>query len=352
MSNYWNICKAFVAGEEIKKSWRTRVRNQHGSHGWANQGPLYSDDGTVRLDVQAYDGVTKLMSYGRFALAVRKPDGQIIANGDNAPTVTSRKQQREFRSALGDTKSCLLPFSALQSAGIKPEDVKIVATTPDRVIEVWKKCRCTKKWHQKDHVYDPSDFQFHEDGSHSVKTSQHFLGETLFTRTDRPGRYYVSGLDRNDDPRKRHFYLAQLPDGARPKTVDEALETLKPEGLPDTGWFRQGEWFFLPTPGLKPVIEGENVLIRESKISWDRTQAGVPIMSDDANEARDRASLVNWGRARRHRATRMYINGAVYVSGMVRDEEHNPLKLGNGKTWYRVVRNRATGSWGAGGQVD
>ena len=48
----------------------------------------------------------------------------------------------------------------------------------------------------------------------------------------------------------------------------------------------------------------------------------------------------------------MYINGSVYVSGMVRDEEHTPLKLGNGKTWYQVVRNLSDGSWAAGGKVD
>lgn len=348
MSNYYSICKAFVAGEPVKKSWLGRVRNNGGQFGWAGQGPMYAEDGTVRLDVVAYDGVTKLVSYGHLALAVRKRDGQIIANGDDAGTVTSRKQQREFRSALGRTKVCLLPFSALRAANIRPEDVEIVATTPDREIETWRKCRCDRPSHQESSEY----VRVNENGSHAVKIVQHFLGETLFTRADRPGRYYVSGLDRNDDPNKRHFYLAQLPEGAKPKTVDEALELLKPEGLPGDGWFRQGEWFFVPRPGLKPVIEGDNVLIKESKISWDKMKQGVPILSDDPQDARERAGMANWGRANRHRATRMYINGAVYVSGMVRDAEHTALKLGNGKTWYQVVRNRAVGSWGAGGQVD
>jgi hypothetical protein len=48
----------------------------------------------------------------------------------------------------------------------------------------------------------------------------------------------------------------------------------------------------------------------------------------------------------------MYLNGAVYVAGVLRDEEHGPLKLGDGRTWYRVVRNTADGSWGATGDVD
>lgn len=349
MSSYYSICKAFVNGEEIKKSWRSRVRNKGGQFGWAGQGPLYSHDGTVRLDVvHDQGGCDKLVSYEHFDLAIRKPDGQIIVNGDDAPTVTSRKHQREFRSALGGKPACLLPFSALRSAFIKPVDVKIVATTPDKEIVSWKKCRCDKAWHKESSDY----VQVHDDGSHSVEVRQHFLGETLFTREDRPGRFYVSGLDRNDDPRKRNFYLAQLPEGVTPTTVDEALELLKPEGLPESGWLRQGEWFFIPKPGLKPVVEGENVLVKESKISWNETKPGVPIISADAKEARDQLDRVEWGRMRRHRATRMYINGAVYVSGMVRDEEHSALKLGDGKTWFEVVRNRATGSWGAGGTVD
>lgn len=351
MSNYYSICKAFVAGEQIKKSWLGRVRE---SEAWASRGPLYSEPGTIRLNVVNHDGTAVLMSYGHFALAVRTSDGQIIVNGDNAPTVTSRKQQRELRSALGTTTACLLPFSALQAARIRPDDVVIVATTPDKEIETWKKCRCEKSWHQKENVYKPSDFRFHDDGSHDVKITQHFLGETLFSLKHRQDRFYVSGLDRNDDPSKRHFYLAQLPEGVAPKTVDEALETLKPEGLTADGWYRQGEWFFVPTPGLKPVIEGENVLVKETSIGYKGMRRGVPIVTDQAESMR---SLVPDGwdirmRAHRHRAPRMYINGSVYVSGMVRDAEHNPLKLGDGKAWYRVVRNRAAGSWGAGGQVD
>lgn len=342
MGSYWSICRAFVNGEQIKKSWITKVRGYM-------QGPLHAGEGTVRLDVKAYDGVTTLVSYARFNVAVRKADGQIIVNGDEAPTVTSRKQQREFRSALGTKTACLLPFSALQAASIRPEDVKIVATTPDKEIEIWKPCKCQKSWHTKSNDY----VRVHEDGTHSAKHTAHFLGETLFTLEGWSGRYYVSGLDRNDDPRKRHFYLALLPDGVQPKTVDEALESLKPEGLPADGWLRQGEWFFVPTPGLKPVVEGENVLVK-AVTSYGKSVPGVPILSSRADEMRfvlpDGLQLR--ARARRHRATRMYINGSIYVSGMVRDEEHTALKLGNGKTWYRVIRNRAAGSWGAGGQVD
>jgi hypothetical protein len=47
-----------------------------------------------------------------------------------------------------------------------------------------------------------------------------------------------------------------------------------------------------------------------------------------------------------------FMDNSVYVSGMIRDSEHGPMKLGDGKTWYKVYRNLADGSWGASGDVD
>ena len=188
----------------------------------------------------------------------------------------------------------ILPFSALQAAYINPGDVCVIATTPDREIETWRKCKCDKAWHP--------------DGPHSVKVTQHFLGETLFMCAQHPGAFYVSGLDRNDDPSKRNFYLAELPTDARPRTVDQALEALKPEGLPETGWLRQGEWFLVPSD-VKPKKED---VIRESRANRygaDRTKPGVPIVTADSDRMREQlASEWPWElitRARRHRATRM-----------------------------------------------
>ena len=357
MSNYWNICKHFVAGEKIKRSWVSRVS---GRGGWNSTGPLHAYAGTSRLDVKEEHGCTHLLSYGSWKLAVRKADETIIVNADNAPTVTSRKQQRDFRSALGGNKHALIPFSALGATGILPEHVEVLDTTPDREIVSWRRCPKDPCWHTKNRE---SDYvRFNEDGTHDLKCIAHFLGETLFAARRRFGtetRLYVCGLDRNDNPAKRNFYMAQLPEGAAAATVDEALALLRPPGLPE-GTLRQGEWFFVPAPDVR-AKEAENCrLIRQTPLSlWrDELAPGVPILTTDVEEipgalnSHDINFFARTGRARRHRATRMYVNGAVYVSGMVRDEEHNPLKLGNGKTWYLVVRNLATGSWGAGGKVD
>ena len=120
-------------------------------------------------------------------------------------------------------------------------------------------------------------------------------------------------------------------------------------------FMRQGEWFLVPSD-VKPK---KDAIVRESRAKRygdDPMKPGVPIVTADSDRMREQlASEWPWElitRARRHRATRMYLNGSVFVSGMLRDEEHSALKIGDGKTWYRVVRNRAQASWGAGGQVD
>jgi hypothetical protein len=174
---------------------------------------------------------------------------------------------------------------------------------------------------------------------HVWNTCVHWLGETLFTVEPLTGfgiepvrRYYVCGLDRNDDPNKRHFYLCRLPEGNAPKTVDEALTMLRPAEVPE-GSSRQGEWFFVPAPELSVRRKDE--------------QKQVPIVADKgAEQIRGPVQA----RRRRHVARRLYVNGAVFVRGKVKDAEHDELDLG--EVWHRVIRNLADGSWAAGGVVD
>jgi hypothetical protein len=175
----------------------------------------------------------------------------------------------------------------------------------------------------------------------------HFLGEVLFRHND---RLYVSGLDRNDDPARRNFYLARLPAGAKPKTVDEALRALRPKGLPSNA-LRQGEWFL-----VKSKVDAKGLTVHTSTAFSGK---GVPILSANGGDmcrAIEPATTAPWmwrGRTERHVASRMtVIDDNVYVSGMLRDAQHGPMKLGDGKEWFRVVRNVADSSWGANGDVD
>lgn len=319
MTAYDKICRAFVAGEEIKKSWLSKVGPNNG--GWGGNPPLTSREGTLRMSVEHSN---RLRSYEGFDLGVRLSDGTIIINGDMGPSMMTRKHQNELRAAVRGVKSCLLPFSALRSPGIDPLKVRLIATTEDRTVIGTRRCTCKRGW-----CGGP--------GPHQKETRSHFLGETLF---DAPVGMeiarFVCGLDRNDDPSKRHFFLARLPRGMKPTSVDEALEGLRP-GDVVAGSLRQGEWFFVPDElGLKAPKA--------------QILSGVPIVSDSAQIA---SAADRWRRAQRHVATHTFYAGdVVYVRGCVRDSEHTNLKLGDGKTWHRVVRNLAEAAWGAQGDVD
>jgi len=308
-------------------------------------------------DRMSYKDHTTLLSYEHWAIAKRLKDGTILLNGDRAPSPTTAKQMSAARSAAAKYRHALVPFSALRGASIHPEYVEVVHMTSDKTVKKWVKV--TEKRAQN--TYWPK--RQREDGEWEIETEQHFLGETLFRVG---GNYFVTGLDRNDDPRRRNFFLAKLPWG-RPKTVDEALEMLRPKGIPENA-LRQGEWFLTP---VEKIDKKKGKIVKLNRAPWGsvRVLSGVPIESDKAKEALNRVEkvkitgrvitddgvetpVVATRRQGRHVATRMFINGAVYVSGMLRDTEHGPLKLGDGKTWYKVTRNRSKGSWSSHGSVD
>jgi hypothetical protein len=289
-------------------SWTGDVR-RNGPQ--ANVGALrltYSEDGY-------------LYSYSMpLCLRTKGPKGEdfILVNGDGSPSPQTTKHMglmREFLVERGSPPKILqahayIPFSVLERASIRPEHVLILDTTPDREIKqrIRRKNRDTGEMEER-------------------LQRVHFLGETYFKNV-RSGRHYVCGLDRNDDPNKRSFYLAEIPRSeVMPTTVDEALEALRPPGLPKKA-LRQGEWFFVPTS--KKFTKKTATLLKRTAI-----------VSADPKEQEEAATRDL--RQRRHVPTRLALNGAVYAKGFVRDAEHDTLVLGD--IWHRVVRNLAPNGW-------
>jgi hypothetical protein len=258
--------------------------------------------------------------------------------------MTTGQHQRELRMKLNKAQwyatwgpeprvsevlipHAFIPFSVLDQTSIPPQSVEVIATTSD-----FEQKRTGTRKNKRTGENETYEY------------TVHFLGETLFRYRD---SIYVCGLDRNDDPSKRMFYMAKVPGPAHtpPKSVDEALKRLRPPGLPEDTK-RQGEWFFVPAPSYKPPKNAEDV-VRATR---------VPIVSDDPKAQLDEmrrittkrgeAEVPGWtvpGRERRHVATTMVINGAVYAKGAVHDEEHSPLRLG--ETWHKVVKNLAVEGW-------
>ncbi len=165
---------------------------------------------------------------------------------------------------------------------------------------------------------------------------------------------------------ERHWFVAALPENAPVGTVPQAKEALKPAAVHDAqarqrlkgaararrknaAYRRQGEWFFLPEPGLvvdEKLVLRDEPLVRSNggKPHWaefcyrsggetvyvcPRRRNGVSAEQYNRILASDpRAKTWGWRLMRR--------NPDVFVRGRVRHPDHNAVVLHG---WHRVLMN-------------
>jgi len=161
---------------------------------------------------------------------------------------------------------------------------------------------------------------------------------------------------------ERDWFAAAVPGGSNVRT---AMEALKPQevraaqarkGLKarhrnrrhNAAFIRQGEWFFIPEPGLvvdkKLVLRNEPLARGRGKPHWAeflyRTGGETVYVSRDypqgLTEPEYKALLARKPSAKREHWTVMRRDAGVYVQGKIRHPDHKTVKL-NG--WHRVVPN-------------
>lgn len=295
------ICEAFLRRtlwDEVPKKFKKTTKITKGGWGGFNQN-LQPPDGTLCL---SYRG-RQLMSYVHWDLAWIC-GSYVVVNGDAAPSKRTDVQRRALFDAIKvvGAPSATIPFSTLVAAGIEPKYIRVEDVNPDFTLTRTRVIKGEK-----------------------VERKAHFLGECLFS--DLGGRFYLSGLDRNDDPQKRMYYLCMLPSTPYVDTVEAALEALRPAHVP-VGTPRQGEWFFVPQPQMK--------------VKMTRAELGTPVVSDRAIDQVEFSGDLS--RQNRHVVRYMTFEGdSVFVKGDVRDDEHSTLRLG--QAWHKVVRNTSPAGW-------
>lgn len=162
--------------------------------------------------------------------------------------------------------------------------------------------------------------------------------------------YFLSGFD-YQEPRPAYFFC-ELPPGAKPTTVEEAYETLKPPAVKmaeQSGRevMRQGDIFairtFLTAAVLMKLggVRRKRTMITEE---WD-----LPSWRRRGEET-TRRTRTTAGAAyilgTNHEATEVIeVEGATYVRGTLthapegRRPDHVRIKLGTGKEWFLAVKN-------------
>ncbi len=318
-------------------------------------------------------------SYGtHFPLAQLMPDGNEqrgwwLLNGDSwrgASSATPGHQRTvQEKARASGLPVMIVPFSAMASAGIRRDTVKIVDVLPERwtweprerrespsstMLEYpdsygtrnWKQRESDGMWTYEEHVHHLGESLFTAEYAYTARTREAYVDFSDGMRRvpakweDRRGTaYFLSAFDENEPGFL--YFLAQLPDGAEPATVADAFEALKPQQvkeyerarLPFGPVLRQGDVFAIPTdyqtrelPG--PSKRDEHVL----NVSHKATE----IRIDGMGRTFARGFL-------RHRPVETW-----------RNPEHRRVQLGDRKQWYELVKNTVPmhRAWALGGNVD
>ncbi len=191
-----------------------------------------------------------------------------------------------------------------------------------------------------------------------VQASERHL--LLMARIDDMKDKFLCGHD------ERHWFVAGVPQEAPVGTVRQAMESLKPldvrrverlVGLAGDARFRrknaafrrQGEWFFLPSPGLqveRATIRKNEPLSRGagSKPHWvdECHRSGGEVVyvcrkfPNGVSSERYKQLLSSRDGASRWDWRAMTRNALVFVRGRVRHPDHATITLHD---WHRVVMN-------------
>lgn len=186
---------------------------------------------------------------------------------------------------------------------------------------------------------------------------QHLL---LLVREGKDKSKFLCGHD------ERHWFVAGIPESAPVGTVRQAKEALKPaevrtaqarQGLKakargrrkNAAYVRQGEWFFLPVPGL---TVDEKLILQEEPLS--RGNGGKPHWAEfcyrtggvtvyvctrypkGVTETQYKSILADNPKAKGWGWRTMRRNPGVYVKGRIRHPDHKTIVL---HQWHRVVMN-------------
>lgn len=360
--------------------------------------PLEAQGGNVHVDLWHPE---QILSYGRhFPLAVDMGDWWLL-NGDTySPSTT--QHQALIRGAIqqnSDRTQMIVPFSALEGAGImfdtiKPVNIQddtftyetdrfdSVSDAPEHLRNVLGRLTPGTR-----HSYFP-DLWREDDGTYCHRRRVHWLGASLFyaeTRTRErcqpddngaqwvPAReafsggiyrrvttqqgMFLSAFDQQE--RTPLYFLAQLPQDADPHTVDDAFVSLRPQVVNDAmasgrNVARQGDVFaFDDASEYCNRKSGTRRLKRDGATIEKRqrpTRRQEPPYTGWVNPA-DGGKVAGTDHAASEVATlpdgTEYARGCLYHDVHPRLPEHARRRISDGKTWHRIMLNTVPWSQGA-----
>lgn len=193
--------------------------------------------------------------------------------------------------------------------------------------------------------------------------------------------YYLSAFDYGEP--HRPYFMCELPKSirrfgqrypVRPNTVQQALDDLMPDEVRQAiasglEVVRQGDVFAIPTAMTTDELKSRAVLIDVTRYEADAQDQIVPVLHAEPIRSKVRDSSKAQVLGTNHSPTHSilttdgdwYGRGRMYHTPTGRTPDHRVKKLGDGKTWHRLVKNTvpldeasgsSRGSISAGGSIN
>lgn len=265
----------------------------------------------------------RIFSYGyHFELGrlLRTPKGApraFLLNGERYSSSTTGHQALVRGAAQrSGLPTAIIPYEALRAAGVDRDSIVPVDISQDRNEQIVH-TSTTEPDYYTSAVTQP-------DGStlYTWFTYRHWLGESLVkARVDKRTAYFLSGFDMQE--RTPLYFFCELPRKARPTTIAEAYEVLKPQAVKlaesvGRPVYRQGDIFAIPmasvdTRTLKragAVISKRGPLLKTNHVATE-----VAYLPDGTT----------------------LVRGVLYHVPAWRDPDHARRSLGKG--WHVVIKN-------------
>jgi hypothetical protein len=268
----------------------------------------------------------------------------------------------------------LVPFSGLRTLKVDPfkDRIEVIHRQQDKHIPTIGKRKnretgMMEEYTYERHVLGGSLIHIYACAKNKwVKEKESSAGKWVRGKESKTPRVFVQAWDETGTARRGEgmFFMSELPkDGKDCKTVDEALECLKPIQVKTLEKYnkitcpRQGEWFFMPTvPKEMEKTKQSHILCAGCRSSF-RPADGCPTPQTECqNYTKGAHTLKGRGTGTGHHevdSMRTGPKGKQYVQGNVRHQrrEHKMLKLGR-EQWFLAVENTAVMSVSMGGNVD
>lgn len=312
--------------------------------------PYVGPRGNIKVYPGDLDAIYSYGSHFEMARVYRDADKRpsfVLVNGDTYSVSTSAHQSivRHSATRIGRDLGIpvvIVPHSALDSAGIMRDTMRMVEVTGDRY-DVVKRYAA----HRADVPPNGEGVTDLDDGRVSFTVSVHRMGESTFTAAVWPRdggvrRLAVPFLSAFDHQEARHYFLCELP--REVSSVADGFEALRPAAVQAADRAgvqvtRQGDVFAIPLPEM--TTRHVRKLGEASRMTpvWP-SHVATDVVTDGVTT---------------------YARGTLWhkPEGWNRRPEHRRQRMGDGKVWHLIVRNTvpldslsAPRAWSIGGNVD